>query len=300
LALVHPSRLISPKKEDFMSSFATAPSRDPDNETSNGKQLHFSVNPDGEPASAAQPAVDEVTRVERLLSQLEARSMALVPYGYGNLPEASVRRTNTGLLAGVLVGLWLTSLILAIAYFRYVGTSSFGPERTATTAPLVVTPESDSQDQKVAASVDHLARALISSSERMNELQTAVERSNRDVQKIATRINSSDHATAISADPKDVSRPVSESTAIVEPNLPKNWHRVLDLKPTDAAVPHKSADGSVDYWLVPRGADPSPSKVLPIGTSTDGVVVHDLEDGKDYTLTPSGEWRNGALTPTGN
>jgi len=26
-------------------------------------------------------------------------------------------------------------------------------------------------------------------------------------------------------------------------------------------------------------------------------VIHNLEDGKDYTLTPSGDWRNGAIVP---
>ena len=290
-----------------MSSFATAPSRHPDNDTPNGSQLHF-LNPDAEPALDTRPpehaagnsqTIDEVTRVERLLSQLEARSMALVPYGYGNLREVSVRRSNTGLLAGVLVAIWLTSVILAIAYMRYVGRSPFAQERTIASAPLVVAPDPESQDQRVAASVDHLARALVSSSERMTELQAAVDRSNRDVQKIATRI-ANDHAAPLLAEAKEERPPVSESSSVVEQNLPKNWHSVLDIKPTDAAVPHKSTDGSIDYWLVPRGADPSPSKVLPIGMSAEGVVVHNLEDGKDYTLTPAGEWRNGALTPAVN
>jgi len=160
------------------------------------------------------------------------------------------------------------------------------------TAPLIIPPEPDPQSQKVASSVDHLTRVLATSSERMNELQAAMERSNRDLQKIATKVNS-DHA-----------KPAPSVAAAVKPEvvvkgaeaaLPKNWHRVLDIKPAETAVPHKGADGSVDYWLVPRGADQSSTKVLPIGTSPEGVVVHNLDDGKDYTLTPSGEWRNGAL-----
>lgn len=297
-----------------MSSFATATSRTPDKEPPNGKQLHFPTSPDAAPdgdaphleagrveaAANGSETINEVNRVERLLSQLEARSMALVPYGYGSLREVSARKSNTGLVAGILVAIWLTTLVLAVAYIRYVGHSPLGTDRASAATPLVINPDSDPQDQKVAASVDHLAKALVSSSQRMNELQAAVEKSNRDLQKIATKVTS-DHTTAPPAVDfnADESKDASVS-ATVEPNIPKNWHKVLDVKPTDTAVPHKSADGSIDYWLVPRGADASLNKVLPIGTSAEGVVVHNLEDGKDYTLTPSGEWRNGALAPGGN
>ncbi len=120
----------------------------------------------------------------------------------------------------------------------------------------------------------------------MNQLQAAVEKSNRDLQKIATKVND-DHG----AEKSDA------SSSVAAASLPKNWHKVLDLKPTESAIAHKGADGTVDYWLVARGADTPPSKVLPIGTSADGVLIHNLEDGKDYTITPAGEWRSGSLTP---
>ena len=302
-----------------MSSFATAATRTPEKETPSGKQLHLLVNPGVTPdvtapnaatpppeksaleAAAVNPqTIDEITRVERLLTQLEARSMALVPYGYGTLREAPSRKSKKGLWAGMLVAIWLTTLVLAIAYIRYIGHSPFATERAASNAPpLIVAPDPDPQEQKVAASVDHLAKALVSSSERMNELQAAVEKSNRDLQKIASKVTP-DHSSKLPADSKIDSSDSSLSTVVVEPTIPKNWHKVLDVKPTDLAVAHKTADGSIDYWLVPRGSEASPSKVLPIGTSAEGVVVHNLEDGKDYTLTPSGEWRNGALTPSGN
>ncbi len=135
-----------------MSSFATAPSRTPDEESLAGKpQTQSPVNPAAAPPSwetkpqtetqqAQAPAVaansaqtlEEVQRVERLLAQLEARSMALVPYGYGNLREVPApRRSNTPLLAGVLVAVWLTTMILGVAYIRYVGHSPFSTEAAA-------------------------------------------------------------------------------------------------------------------------------------------------------------------------
>ena len=242
--------------------------------------------------------LEEVTRVERLLSQLEARSLALVPYGYGTLREVPARKTNSGLIAGALVAIWLSTMILGVAYLRYVHT---GTERAVATAPLVIPPpDTDPQDQKVASSVDHLAKALVSSSERMNELQAAMERSNRDLQRIATKVNTSEPSKALPAAAKNDSEDAEPTSTTADVKLPKNWHRVLELKPTDAATPHKTADGSIDYWLVPNASGGAPSKVLPIGTSAEGVLVHNLEDGKDYTLTPSGEWRNGTLAPSGN
>ena len=297
-----------------MSSFATAPSRSPEKDPQNGKQqLHLLVNPEEETPALDAPRVEpamasgsqsssqtleEVTRVERLLSQLEARSLALVPYGYGTLREVPPRKTNSGMIAGALVAIWLSTMIFGVAYIRYVHT---GTDRAVATAPLVIPPpDTDPQDQKVASSVDHLAKALVSSSERMNELQAAMERSNRDLQRIATKVNNTGQSNAFPGAAKDEAEDVAPAGTTADAKLPKNWHRVLDLKPTDAATPHKTADGSIDYWLVPNASGAAPSKVLPIGTSAEGVVVHNLEDGKDYTLTPSGEWRNGTLAPAGN
>ena len=293
-----------------MSSFATAPSRTPDKDPQNGKQqLHLLVNPEEETPALDAPRVEptaasglqtssqtleEVTRVERLLSQLEARSLALVPYGYGTLREVPARKSNSGLIAGALVAIWLSTMILGVAYIRYVHT---GSERAAATAPLVIPPPD--ADPQVANSVDHLAKALVSSSERMNALQAAMERSNRDLQRMATKVNNTEPSKAAPAAAKNDAEDAAPAGATADAKLPKNWHKVLELKPTDAATPHKTADGSIDYWLVPNASGAAPSKVLPIGTSAEGVVVHNLEDGKDYTLTPSGEWRNGTLAPTG-
>jgi hypothetical protein len=232
--------------------------------------------------------------------------LALVPYGYGNLREVPARKSNSGtvLLAGTLVAIWLSTLILGLAYIRYVSHSS-GRERASGTQPLLIAAEPDPQQQKVATSVDRLAQALVSSSERMNQLQAAMDRSNRDLQRIASKVNS-DHGRSFSVasrsktirEERSVSLP--PETAPVTTNLPRNWHRVIEVKPSDSAVAHKTSDGTIDYWLVPRGPDQAPNKVLAIGTSTEGVVVHNLEDGKDYTLTPSGEWRTGASTTRGN
>jgi hypothetical protein len=283
-----------------MSTIAAAPSRTNEKENPNHKPLRFLADADGpvlqeEPAAAPIPPLDDVARMERLLSQLEARSMALVPYGYGALRELPARKANHTLLAVVLVAIWLSTVVLAIAYIRYNRPGSVA-DRGVSGAPLVIPSDADPQEQKVASSVDHLAKALVSSSERMNELQAAMERSNRDLQRMAVKVGDR---------PKGAANGIKAAgadglPAVGAEDVPKNWHKILEIKPTETAVPHKGDDGTIDYWLVPRGAEQVQTKVLPIGTSAEGVVIHNLEDGKDYTLTPSGEWRSGAIVPPGN
>jgi len=90
------------------------------------------------------------------------------------------------------------------------------------------------------------------------------------------------------------------STAAVQPpvtaSVPKgpvikNQYEVLKTRPTLAAKEHKDVFGNIDYWTVPRPGQQGTVNVVPIDLSADGVVVRNLEDGKNYTLTPQGEWR---------
>jgi hypothetical protein len=291
-----------------MSSIATAPSRNSEKDLHQNKQLHYLADPEppvtADPSPAESPAaktvpLDDVTRVERLITQLEARSMALVPYNYANLRDAPAPKANRALLASSLVAIWLSTLVFAVAYMRFANQPPLMAER-APASPLIIPTAPDPQEQKVASSVDHLAKALVSSSERLNQIEAAMERSNRDLQRMSTKV-ANEKYRPVPSSPKPAA--MEAAAAPSEPaagNLPKNWHRVIDLKPNDMAVPHRTADGSIDYWLVPRGTDKPQAKVLTIGTSVEGVVVHNLEDGKDYTLTPSGEWRNGSVAPPGN
>ena len=284
-----------------MSSSAAAPSRITEKEAQNRRLLSFSTDTESpviedDSATGVLQPMDDVTRVERLLSQLEARSMALVPYGYSAVREPPARKPNT-MMAAIVVAIWLSTIVLAVAYIRYNRPAPVS-DRAAIATPLLIPSEPDPQEQRVASSVDHLAKALVSSSERMNELQAAMERSNRDLQRIATKVSERPKPTV----PMGKSEGTEPTLASgLDPGaLPKNWHRILEIKPSESAVAHKRDDGTVEYWLVPRGADQVQTKVLPIGTSPEGVVIHNLEDGKDYTLTPSGDWRSGAIVPQGN
>ena len=255
-----------------------------------------------------------IDRIERLLTQLEAKSVALVPHGYWSEPQARVGRSNSGLVPAAIVGcVWLLGLALFIAYSHNRHSAPFAEGGQLTQhSPVVL--NLDSQDLTTAQSMDHLAQALVSSSNRLNELEAAVMKSDRNLQQLETKMfaegaktvptrpasgSGNDKTRHDPAIVNPIENPISIVTVLPTPGLdapiPKvpstTPYQVASVKPTDAAVPHKTADGKIDYWLVARGAFKELARVVPIAISADGVVVQNLQDGKNYTLTRNGEWR---------
>lgn len=312
-----------------MGSMGISPKRSWEPET---KEQHHIImaNPEAPaPKETAQAflnhnsaAFNQVDRVEQLLAQLEAKSAALVPYGYWNQPQTPAKTSNNWAIAAVLGSIWLSSLALAVAYFSN-GHSSQVAERDVHTTRFVISPPSDPQDQKTAESVNRLTNALANSSNRLNQIEAVVQKSNLDLQQLKTKADSertktitrqpnalpveindaamASASTLVKAN-QPVVTPVANQAAALAPNSslstpsvlapPKQAYSVLSVKPTDAAIPHKAADGTIDYWLVARGVFKDLYKVQPIAIAAEGVVIYSLEDGKNYLLTRQGEWRN--------
>jgi hypothetical protein len=318
-------RLISQgRKIVFMGSMGTSPKLSGYAEAQ--KQLNTVANPETpaaqETAQAAltpNSAFIQVDRVEQLLAQLEAKSLALVPYGHWNPPQAQAKRSNNWVIAAVLGCIWLSSLALAVAYFSYRHPSQIA-ERDLSATPFVVSSPSDQQDQKTSESVNQLTKALLNSSNRLNQIEAVLQKSNLDLQQLKAKVGSKQSET-VSRHPETVpveinaantsARIASRNTAVTmvaneatalppKPSLnpasvqapPKTTYEILSVKPTDTAIPHKTDDGTIDYWLVARGVFKELSRVQPIAITAEGVVIHNLGDGKNYTLTRQGEWRN--------
>jgi hypothetical protein len=128
------------------------------------------------------------------------------------------------------------------------------------------------QEQKLPRPVDRLAKALPSSSHRLKRFKAAVANAE------SPNAGSQDAATA-------------SITALTEAPSPTPTG-VPQIQPSNLAVPHQAAGGMVDYWVMPRGPHQnSPTKVISVGKSANGVVVRDLEDGRYYTVTPAAGWR---------
>jgi hypothetical protein len=312
-----------------MGSTGTSPKRSGEAETQN--QHHRIANPEAPATQEAAQAVvnpnrtafNQVDRVEQLLAQLEAKSATLIPYGYWNQSQAPSKTSNNWAIAAVLGCIWLSSLALAVAYFADRHSSQVA-ERDVHTTPLVISPPSDQQDQKTAESVNRLTKALANSSNRLNHIEAVVQKSNLDLQQVKTEVGS-ERTKTITQQPKAIPVEINnaamatasslvkanQNTAVTlvadqaaalapkssfnTPSVPastKPTYQVLSVKPTDTAIPHKAADGTIDYWLVARGVFKDLYKVQPIAIAAEGVVIYSLEDGKNYTLTRQGEWRN--------
>ena len=66
--------------------------------------------------------------------------------------------------------------------------------------------------------------------------------------------------------------------------------------PVDLSIPlptgftaHRNGQDDIDYWMVPQVGEFA-VRVHPYGASALGVLVHGMDDGKDYIVTEQGGW----------
>jgi len=223
--------------------------------------------------------LNERERIERLVQRLEDDSVALGRVGSDQFQRSETNKFT--ILLAVIVSS-LTTLLTATVYFY---TQDREPQREVVAdvqgSLLANGPELQEAQNDTAA--NRLANALEASSKQLYQLRVDVDLNDKVLAKIAS--NSSVRvAKAKSARKKPVL-----PTAIMLRTSARNSS--LDVKPTDSALPHSGADGIIDYWLIPRGPQSGPpTRVIPLGSSPDGVFVYNLADGKNYRITHSGEW----------
>jgi hypothetical protein len=168
-----------------MSTSATATAREPDDQPRINRWLKYIEEEDDSSAGNTIPIEHPTTgtvlsfdlaRVERLVGQLEARSLALVKHQYVEPPQPSRPRYDYIVIISALVAIWLGTLALAFAYFFYdhvqrrVGDQ--GPIKANRTVSTL-----GSNEQKLTTQVDQLAKSLAPSSGGLKRLESAVERS---------------------------------------------------------------------------------------------------------------------------
>lgn len=210
----------------------------------------------------------DLDRVERLLNHLEARSMALAKYGYAHSPRSSRPASNKVTLLAVLLALWLSVVGSFFVYVRLTsGKQSIRQDSIA--GGRIISPMPSREERKAVGSFDHLAKSLASPSKKLNQLEAKLELSKKGLQRMASPAIESPAAAALS-----------------------DSNGVRQIQPSDSAVPHKNAEGTVDYWVLPHGPrNSSSARIFFVGKVANGVVVRSLEDNSYYTLTPKGEWR---------
>lgn len=285
----------------------------------------------GGPSRAQQRTMSGSQRLERILVQLEARSRGLVPFDHhSHLPITRVPFAKV-LIAGFLIAIWLVSLACAVLIFLpgHHSSESFG-QRLVKSAPLIPSKQSktpagptpregmSAPSPLIFGSPQPVVRgekpgvsdstSLKSSSPVGSYQHHDVVSSHHRIAKVAT----SKTATSITllvvplarwADTRKtkVARGVSDGETVPTSSASpvQAADNLRDRKPSASAVAHKGADGIIDYWMLPHGPFFSePARVVPIGTSPQGMFVHNLDDGKNYRLTPTGDWYALIVTQT--
>ena len=174
------------------------------------------------------PSSFDLARVERLVSQMEAHSVALVKYRYSEGPQPRRPASNkTG--DCVFVALWLSSFALAVVY---VLTPPQLAKQDRVASRRVISTVPNPNEQKLGSPVDRLAKSLPYSSHRLKRLEAAVANAE------SPNAESPDAATASITAPMDSPSPTPTGSPQIQPG--------------NLAVPHQAAGGTVDYWVMPR------------------------------------------------
>jgi len=279
-----------------MSTGATAAAREPYDQPRTNRWLKY-VGEEGGTSSANSIPIERPTtetlqsldlaRVEKLVGQLEARSLALVKYRYVEPPQRTRPPSNHIVIISALVAVWLSTLALAVAFvFLSDHVQQKASGQGSLSGKRIISPLRP--EQKLTIPVGQLLKSLAPSLRGLKRLEAAGELSKHPKQiqgpttpipqpPTSSLIGSPDAATA------SITSPVEPSSS--DPSV------IRQIRPCDMAQPHQAVDGTVDYWVLPRGPDGnSATKVISVGKASNGVVVSDLEDGKYYTVTPAGAW----------
>jgi hypothetical protein len=227
---------------------------------------------ESQPVKSRSPV--DLDRLERLIEDLEARSMALVRHAQAQSPQPSRLVSNKNVIICGLA-LWLSVLCLFVAY---VSNEKQPVERGSLPGKRVISPLIPTQQPKVAGSFPRLAKASLSSSRKRQQAA----------------------ATSRPSGPSPDAATTSSTISPTETSL-HDPSGAPQIQPSDLAIPHKTTEGIVDYWLMPRGPhDSPPARVFSVGKVAAGVVVLNLEDDRYYTVTPAGGWRELRISSSAN
>jgi hypothetical protein len=147
-------------------------------------------------------------------------------------------------------------------------------------------------------SVEGLTKSLAQSTFQINDVSGRLELDRSIMNRFETRVRDVEAAfrkrqEAMVQGIKRVSR--NSPTTISEGASLSNRHS----HPVDLSIPlpagfvaHRNGQHDIDYWMVPQ-IGPSGEfavRVQPYGANALGVLVHGIDDGKDYILTKQGGW----------
>ncbi|HEY3938030.1 MAG TPA: hypothetical protein VGL97_11400 [Bryobacteraceae bacterium] len=257
--------------------------------------------------NANVPATVESLILQRLLAELEARAVTRASTPYFVDPAVTSRRT---VLVRTLFGLlWASSLVLCVFVVKYLDRQPTiqlaDPAQTRSITGLTNTiGDQNKQFVRMIDSVEGLANAVAASSLRTSAMQAVLRRLGHDAKPADTPPARANTPVAAKSSPVAASMPIeaAQTEQSTDVYLGGHHHQPIEdvMAPRNVIVHHRE-NGVMDYWLVPRIVSGSRvmTKVFPIAQTNMGIFVHDLENVKDYIVTPTGDWLV-ASAPSGN
>jgi hypothetical protein len=147
--------------------------------------------------------------------------------------------------------------------------------------------DQNKQFTSLASSLQTLAAAVVSSSAKTRGIEERLERSRRDLRRVESKLQYDEMQMGTGLP----NVPVTETQP---PGALRHHHEIAgQLQPgVQGAQIWRNNKGKAVYWLMPREMEGLVRmvKVLPVATDPEGVVVHDVDDGEDYVVTPSRRW----------
>jgi hypothetical protein len=241
------------------------------------------------------PATVEALVLQRLLAELEARAAARVPAPY--VMERAPRSRRTTLIRTQFALLWALSIVLCVFVVKYLDHQETvqlsDPAQTRSITTLTATiGDQNKQFVRMIDSVESLASAVASSSLRTTAMQAVLKRLGRDMKQPDAQPVTEKPAPTSKPSPAAVNAPPQREEPAEVPMGGHHHQPIEDVVAPRNVIVHHKENGVMDYWLVPRIVSGSRvmTKVFPIAQTNMGVFVHNIEDVKDYIVTPSGDW----------
>jgi len=161
--------------------------------------------------------------------------------------------------------------------------------------------KNDKELNGLTASVNGIGAALTQSTEKLKRFTDQLEQHDGELENLFSRLRTVEIATwkhqqaqqqAVERHLPAVVAPLPSLSQVPSRALAHIHHFDLSIRRPPNSVVHRNSDGEPDYWLVlkiTQGVVRMES-VEPYDTNGLGVKVHDIEDGKDYLVTDSGDW----------
>lgn len=233
------------------------------------------------------PSIESIL-LQRLLAELETRQLARVQPTY--VIEQAPAARNRVLIRTLWSVIWALSIVVCVVSIKYIDSvprADGGQSRAIETLNASVN-EQKKEFSTMIDSLNGLAGAIALNSNRTATIPDMLNRLGSDLQQIRAPLV----RKPVDLAPQPTA-PAQEPEAALIP-MGGHHHPPIDVATVapSGAIVHYNALGVMDYWLVPRvqAGVQTMVKVVPISQNNGATFVHDVEESKDYLLTPAGDW----------